>query len=185
MKSFQLTLSLFLIGLSFQLFAGNATTPIDSTQKALVFSHQYRPVKKYLTVGERVKIRLKNQNYFNRGKIIQITDSTLTIERASKPQTIWLNEIDIIQKTSFGNVFAIYSSFAYSFPYGVAGVAGGVSIFNDSLSESRRGWFVGDKGLGILLTILGLGLLFVSTLPFWARAKRFNLGKKIWKMEVK
>jgi hypothetical protein len=181
MKFIPLTLSLLFISLSFELFATNAQPILDSSQRALVFSHQYRAAKKYLTFGERVKIRLKNQSHFNRGKIIQITDSTLIIERNKQTKTIQLNEIELIQKTTIGNI--------------IASIYGGSAIFNGAVlsiagvSELTRlgndGWSGLILPFLLLFTLIGFCLVFVGTLPFWARAKRFNLGKQIWKMEVK
>ncbi len=46
MKFIPLIWSLLFIGLSFELFAKNAQPIVDSSQKALVFSHQYRLTKK-------------------------------------------------------------------------------------------------------------------------------------------
>jgi hypothetical protein len=106
MKKLQFTLILFLIILNIQSFAVSKHSSNDSLQKALEFTHQTRLVKKYLRVGENVKIRLNNQNKFYRGKIIHITDSTISIKRKSATQVISLSAIELIQKTTVGNIIA-------------------------------------------------------------------------------
>jgi hypothetical protein len=170
---------------NFNLYAiGASSLPASDSTKMLVFTHQYRLAKKYLNVGETVKLRLNNQSHFNRGEIIAINDSTLSLQRGKTVRVFALSDIDLIQKTSIGNAIAIYFS-TYSFTYGAAATAAGAIVFVDGADSRNRGWFRGERATGIIITLIGLGLLFVSTLPFWLRAKRFNLGKKIWRMEVK
>jgi hypothetical protein len=181
MKTIQIAMSLLLVSFSLSLLAGTPSLESTSPELGLKFTHQYQNKVKYLVKGERVKVRVKNQPSSIRGKITNITDSSITLSRAGETKTIPLSDIDLIQKTTVGNIIAsIFGVYA-----GINGIAIAIIAARD-LGAISGSILVGFWVIFILFAItIGLGLAFVGTLPFWARAKRFNLASKTWKMEVK
>lgn len=168
---------LLVFGLGFSSFAGTYSSPTlaDSVQKTLIFKKAYGDNVKYLSVGERVKLRANGYGGLLRGKITNIQDDSLTIERNGNQIKIALNQISLIQKTTIGNIIASVFG-VYSMESGVASMALGLILASEPILYAALA--------GTIFFVIGCILAFVGTLPFWVRAKRFNLAKGTWRMSV-
>ncbi len=67
--------------------------------------------------------------------------------------------------------------------YGATAMLGGAFLISESVQPDNDigGWGI----IGGILILFGAAVAFAGTFPFWLRTKRFNLGKQVWKMEVR